>query len=312
MSVVVAAVVGGFVAIMGLWIASGASKNDGVYGLAHANLNWERPGGLWLNMGWWDSDSQPFAEACKSLVRLVARKASLDKMQAARVLDVGNGCGDQDVLLFNEFPVSSILGVNNEGIQVHAANERVFKAVPSAKAQFVVGDAVHPSSWESIDGRGVGQKLEKFDAVIAVDCAYHFQSRQAFFEAVSRKLLKPRGTFALADIIGGTGEMSRLERCIFKLVLSAANVPVENLWASTEEVRKRLSDCGFEAIEISDVTNTVFGGFVKFLARYDQEGPGSIGSKFAYRTFRWMLEYAVERQWLHFIIASGALADNMQ
>jgi cyclopropane fatty-acyl-phospholipid synthase-like methyltransferase len=288
--------------------ASFYRRNDVVYGLTHAELNWQRPGELWLNMGLW-KDGETFGEACKSLIGLVATQARFS--ENSLVLDVGNGCGDQDFYLMKDYPIKEIVGVNNEKIQVSVANKRLSEYPFAERVRFLLGNAVEPHTWTSIDGEGI-TRMEKFDAVLSVDSAYHFDTRSKFFHVVSRDLLKVGGRIALADIIGGTGShaMRWFDAALFKFVLKGAHVPVENLWASTAEYQQQLAAEGFTDIEVLDITHLVFPGFISFLLKFDMEHPvrwSNVGTKLRYRLFTRALKYATDNQILRFVVAVATL-----
>ena len=97
-------------------------------------------GETWMNFGYWGAQapldlrrtsSAPglgpgrpaFAEACRSLARLVAVEAKLSSSD--RVLDVGCGAGEQDLLWRDEYNVASIVAIDPVEAQINIGRRRV-------------------------------------------------------------------------------------------------------------------------------------------------------------------------------------------
>ncbi len=97
-------------------------------------------GETWMNFGYWGAqapvDLRPasntlglgpgrpgFAEACRSLARVVAAEAKL--CATDRVLDVGCGAGEQDILWRDEYNVASIVAIDPVEAQVNIGRRRV-------------------------------------------------------------------------------------------------------------------------------------------------------------------------------------------
>ncbi len=97
-------------------------------------------GETWMNFGYWGAqaplDLRPassapglgpgrpgFAEACRSLARVVAAEAKL--CPTDRVLDVGCGAGEQDILWRDEYKVASIVAIDPVEAQINIGRRRV-------------------------------------------------------------------------------------------------------------------------------------------------------------------------------------------
>jgi MPBQ/MSBQ methyltransferase len=95
-----------------------------------------------------------------------------------------------------------------------------------------------------------------FDAVICIEAACHFDTRDKFFEE-ARRVLKPGGSLALSDML-------------FRTIIPSefGQVPRANLLASIAEYRARLAAAGFVSIEVTDATEQCLGGFRANLARW--------------------------------------------
>jgi SAM-dependent methyltransferase len=136
----------------------------------------------WLNLGLWEgSGSEQEAEvACRRLVETVA--AALPK--GGIVLDVGNGLGTQDPVISAVSWPRTLVALNITEWQLRAGRAML----RAADASPVVGDACHlPIASGSIDG------------VISVEAAFHFASRQAFFEECVR-VLRHGGVLTMSDV----------------------------------------------------------------------------------------------------------------
>lgn len=136
----------------------------------------------WLNLGLWEGpgSEDEAEEACRRLVRTLA--SSLPK--GGVVLDVGNGLGTAEPLIAETVSPRRLVAVNITQWQLAAGRERLREA----SATGVAGDAVR---LPIADGT--------VDAIISVEAAFHFRSRDAFF-AECYRVLRPGGVLSISDI----------------------------------------------------------------------------------------------------------------
>ncbi len=142
----------------------------------------------YLNLGYWPAGSNrtpgipavTLEEAAEELVREIGRLAELST--ANRLLDVGFGFGQQDVLWARELNCASIFGVNITALHVAGATERAAQERLSERIQYQQGDACRLAFREGA-----------FDRVIALECAFHFNTRHRFISEAYR-VLAPGGT----------------------------------------------------------------------------------------------------------------------
>jgi SAM-dependent methyltransferase len=136
----------------------------------------------WLNLGLWEGPgSEDEAEtACRRLVTTLASALPAGGV----VIDAGNGLAIQDPLIARTARPRRLVAVNITEWQLTAGRDRLREAPAAA----VAGDATRlPIASGAVDG------------VISVEAAFHFRSRQAFFEECYR-VLRPGGVLSMSDI----------------------------------------------------------------------------------------------------------------
>jgi SAM-dependent methyltransferase len=136
----------------------------------------------WLNLGLWEGPgTEDEAEtACRRLVRTLALALPVGGI----ILDVGNGLGTQDRVIAEAVRPRRLVAVNITEWQLAAGRDRLRQAAAAP----VAGDAVRlPVADGTVDG------------VISVEAAFHFRSRQAFFDECYR-VLRPGGVLSMSDI----------------------------------------------------------------------------------------------------------------
>ncbi|KAF8912719.1 hypothetical protein CPB84DRAFT_1742213 [Gymnopilus junonius] len=114
------------------------------------------------------------------------------------------------------------------------------------------------------DDKGTNHPLRMslpFDSILALDCAYHFSTRQRFLQQ-SFQNLAPGGYIALADICFSATALQSRRTKILTSVLRL--MPAENL-ISTEGYVSQMNDVGYEDVILQDITDNVFPGFSAFL-----------------------------------------------
>lgn len=154
----------------------------------------------WCNLGLWPEASSrtalcTFREACEALAVAVGEAAHLGPGDV--VLDVGVGYADQTAVWASRFGVGRVIGVELSADHVVAA--RAAQAEGRLAGAGVV--ELHLGSANALPVCCEAPKADgTFDAVLCLDCAYHFRTRAAFLSSAGR-LLKVGGTFAAADLV---------------------------------------------------------------------------------------------------------------
>jgi SAM-dependent methyltransferase len=136
----------------------------------------------WLNLGLWQGPGteDEAEDACRRLVTTLASALPAGGV----VADVGNGLGTQDPVIAGTARPRRLVAVNITAWQLAAGRDRLRQAAAAP----VAGDATRlPIASAALDG------------VISIEAAFHFRSRQAFFEECYR-VLRPGGVLSMSDI----------------------------------------------------------------------------------------------------------------
>jgi MPBQ/MSBQ methyltransferase len=188
------------------------------------------------NFGYWDSRATSQREASEALVdQLVDRIAN----KGGRILDVACGPGATTRRLMRSYAPDQITGINLSEAQLAAARNRApgctFRRMDATRLEF-------PDA--------------QFDAVICVEAAFHFDTRDAFLREALR-VLKPGGSLVLSDM---------LFRGFLDPIAEIGQVPRANLVSDIAGYRARFAAAGFEAVDVQDATQSCLGGFRHHLA----------------------------------------------
>ena len=163
-------------------LASLQDEDDAVGKSFGRHVHW----GYWEQPGRAELSSDDFADAAENLSRQVCAAAGIK--DSMRILDVGCGFGGTIAHLNENFADMELLGLNLDDRQLARACRQV-KALGRNKIQFQQADAcVLPF------------RNNSFDAVLAVECIFHFPDRKRFFQEAQR-VLKPGGFLALSDFV---------------------------------------------------------------------------------------------------------------
>ncbi|KAG7099276.1 hypothetical protein E1B28_001135 [Marasmius oreades] len=243
-------------------------KSSDPYDLFHLDLNklpgqekTRPPKTEWLNMGFW-KDTQVFPEACEALARKLITAAEIK--DGARILDVGHGTGESLILFLTSPSIPrprSLTGITSLALHHQRSAARVQRLTRSSEGTAIFlyhGDAVYTST-EQQDHPLNFNGASTFDAILALDCAYHFHSRGEFLRQ-SFHHLTPGGRIALADICfdGEALQRPSLMRSVLKLM------PKENM-VSMEEYVATMERIGFTDVRLENISKYVFPGFTGFL-----------------------------------------------
>ncbi|MEA2903314.1 MAG: methyltransferase [Alphaproteobacteria bacterium] len=185
----------------------------------------------YYNVGLWAETTGGAAEACAALVSRVAGEVHAPPQ---RILDAGCGVGGSTRAIARCWPEAEIVGIGISERQLEHA-----RAV-CPTATFTLMDAAAMTFADA-----------SFDAVIAIESALHFDTRERFFARAAR-ILRPGGSIALADLLVPSRHWP-----------GAWNVPADNLgWATVARYAEALQGAGFSDIKACDVTTRTWDAYL--------------------------------------------------
>lgn len=191
----------------------------------------------YLNLGFWKNTNQTKV-ACEQMIDEVIEYANIE--ESKNLLDVGYGYGDQDIYLAKKNPDLTIHGINIIDDQVKKAQQKVIENNLSDRVFLKKGDAV-----------SLEFKDNSFDTIIAIESAFHFNTREKFlFEAY--RTLKKNGLICLTDCL----PKNKNESLDFKIKSERFGIPLINQYNITEYV-EILKNIGFHSVEYIDITKNV-------------------------------------------------------
>jgi ubiquinone/menaquinone biosynthesis C-methylase UbiE len=190
----------------------------------------------YFNFGYWGGGAKSQREASDALVDQLVQRITI---KGGHILDVACGAGGTTKRLGLSYEPEKITAINNSEVQLNAARDRVagpaFFCMDAAELRFPAG---------------------YFDAVLCVEAAHHFNTRQTFFGEAFR-VLKPEGSLVLTDM---------LFRSYPRFLARFDDVPIANHLPDIAAYRAQLGSAGFTVVSVEDVTDACVKGFQRHLA----------------------------------------------
>jgi ubiquinone/menaquinone biosynthesis C-methylase UbiE len=204
----------------------------------------EKSFGRHVHWGYWDQPQQAtgaaddFAAAAEQLTAQLCRAANIQNGQ--RILDAGCGFGGTIAHLNENYRDMTLTGLNLDGRQLVRARQQV-QAQQSNKIHFHQGNACQLPFADA-----------SFDVVLAVECIFHFPSRQQFFQEAHR-VLKPGGCLTLSDFVPNALAQP-FTRIKFSAPFNVGFYGNCNVQCSAEQYRLLANQCGFNVLVDRDIT----------------------------------------------------------
>ena len=200
----------------------------------------------YFNVGFWSGGETDLVAACDRMVDEIAAPISAE---ARVLLDIGCGLGAAAQRLALRFPQTYVVGVNVSPWQLKMTRSRKIRAVGS-------------------DAASLSFASSSADAVVALESALHFDTRQKFF-AEAFRVLRPGGVLTVADMLFHDAD-----------VIGPWMVPPGNRVGSLREYEEHVAAAGFSRIVSRDVTPITWTPFVESMGRVirDPETVRAIGA----------------------------------
>ena len=196
-------------------------------------------GSEYTNFGYWEAGT---ADAKTAGVALMARLLGFIPDKKGQVLDVACGKGETTRYIARHYDEADINAINISERQLARGRE----IVPGARFQMM-------------DATQLEFPDASFDAVVCVEAAFHFNTRERFLREACR-VLKPGGYLVLSDIL--VDDSAEREH--------ARRVP-DNYVPDLDVYRRLFEEAGLVIDHLEDATEACWKNHYRHITRYAHE-----------------------------------------
>jgi SAM-dependent methyltransferase len=187
----------------------------------------------YFNVGYWTAGVTDLVAACDRMVDEVASPIAPD---SRTIVDAGCGPGAGTRRLARLLPRATVIGANVSLWQLRTTHRRGLPVLAT-------------------DAALLGIASGSADAVVALESALHFNTRDAFF-AEAFRVLRPGGVLTVADMLFRDAD-----------AIGPWMVPPANRIAGLADYEQRVHAAGFTAIASRDVTAMTWRPFCDAMRR---------------------------------------------
>lgn len=215
----------------------------------------------YANYGYWTRPGMTIDEACDALVDLLAEELALGTED--ELLECGCGYGAAALHLARTRRPRHITGIDVTDVRIEEGRKLLRARGLADRVTLEVGDATR-----------LHYANGAFSKLLAIECAFHFNTRAAFM-AEAFRVLRPGGVMALTDILPApTLDLAKtpFEEVRRYLSADAKHICDANIYGADTYARL-LSEAGFDPVRIYSIKEPVMIPYAEHLERVADQSP---------------------------------------